>query len=148
MLSLVGKDLKSLSERNIGTGVNIQHLDVSANQLNRGIEFNPFTNLVTLIIDENLFSNLTDFPLLKFLETFSANKNNFSDLPLFLEEAQDKFGNLKNLSLLKNPLNPFFEGEHKYNIYRDHILVKFGDLKTLDGCAIQIMKRGIVEKKK
>lgn len=68
-------------------------------------------NLVTLIIDDNKFSVLTDFPVLKMLETFSANKNDFADLSLFLDEAFDRFGNLKNLSMLKNPLNPFFEGE-------------------------------------
>jgi len=59
------------------------------------------------------------------LQTFSANKNDFSDLDLFLVEAMDRFGNLRNLSLLKNPLNPFFEGEQKYAIYRDKILYKF-----------------------
>jgi hypothetical protein len=58
-----------------------------------------------------MFQSLADFPVLKHLETFSANKNNFSDLPQFLEESFDKFGNMRNLSLLKNPLNPFFEGE-------------------------------------
>ena len=51
--------------------------------------------------------------------------------------------NLRNLSLLKNPLNPFFEGEQKYNIYRDQILNKLSNLKTLDGCSIKIMKKGI-----
>jgi hypothetical protein len=58
------------------------------------------------------------------LETFSANKNNFGDLSQFLIDALDRFGMLKNLSLLKNPLNPFFEGEEKYNIYRDQVLLK------------------------
>ena len=42
-------------------------------------------NLVTLVIDDNMFSVLTDFPIFKQLETFSANKNNFADLTLFLD---------------------------------------------------------------
>lgn len=66
------------------------------------------TNLVTLIIDDNKFNVLTDFPVFKMLETFSANKNNFADLGLFLVEGLDRFGCLKNLSVLKNPINPFF----------------------------------------
>ncbi len=110
MLNLVGKELKNLKEKDIANATDIQHLDVSCNMLSNGVEFRPFTCLITLIIDDNHFSSLTEFPPFKTLETFSANKNNFSDLSLFLEEASDKFGLLKNLSLLKNPLNPFFEG--------------------------------------
>ena len=60
---------------------------------------------------------------------------------MFLEEAYDRFGNLKNLSMLKNPFNPFFEGEEKYMIYRDRILDKFPKLQTMDGCAVSIMKK-------
>jgi hypothetical protein len=39
MLSLVGKDLKQIKEKDVGTGgaSQIQHLDVSYNQLNNGI---------------------------------------------------------------------------------------------------------------
>lgn len=86
--------------------------------------------------------------MLKFLETFSANKNNISDLDKFLEDAFDRFGNLKNLSLLKNPLNPFFEDEKKYAVYRDKVLEKFPKLKTIDGCAIEFIKKEIIEEKK
>lgn len=110
MINLVGRNLESLSEKDLGTGVNVKHLDVSSNRLHRGIEFKTCTNLLTLVIDDNAFSVLTDFPILKHLETFSANKNDFSDLEGFMVEANDKFGALKNLSLLKNPFNPFFEG--------------------------------------
>ena len=110
MLSLVEKDLKSIKEKDKENAGKIQHLDVSFNQLSEGSEFNPFVNLVTLVIDDNCFHTLKGFPVLKFLETFSANKNNFSDLAAFLDESNDRFGNVRNLSLLKNPLNPFFEG--------------------------------------
>lgn len=61
-----------------------------------------------MVIDDNKFTALTDFPVFKYLETFSANKNNFTDLTVFLTDALDKFGQLKNLSVLKNPFNPFF----------------------------------------
>ena len=110
MLNLVGKGFKHLSEEDLKNSQSIMHLNVSNNELDRGVEFKPLLNLVTLIIDDNMFSVLTDFPIFKQLETFSANKNNFADLTLFLDEALDRFGNLKNISLLKTPFNPFFEG--------------------------------------
>lgn len=141
MINLVGKNLKRISDNEIGNGVNVKHIDISCNQITNGVELKPLVNLVTLIIDDNKFTVLTDFPVLRFLETFSANKNNFSDLSLFLREAIDRFGNLKNLSTLKNPINPFFEGEEKYNIFRDQVLETFPDLQTLDGCAVKIIKK-------
>ncbi len=108
MLSLVDKDLKTIREKDKENAKSIQHLDVSFNQLSDGAEFNPFINLITLVIDDNVFSSLKGFPALKSLETLSANKNNFSDLASFLEDTGDRFMNIRNLSLLKNPLNPFF----------------------------------------
>lgn len=110
MLSLVDKDLKQFKEKDKENAAQVKHLDVSFNQMSDGREFAPFLNLVTLIIDDNHFNSLRDFPVLKSLETFSANKNNFSDLAIFLDEGVDRFGNVRNLSLLKNPFNPFFEG--------------------------------------
>ena len=110
MLNLVDKGLSKIKEEDYGQPKNIKHLNVSNNQLETGLHFKPLVNLITLVIDDNMFTVLTDFPLFKQLETFSANKNNFSDLSMFLDEALDRFGNLKNISLLKNPFNPFFEG--------------------------------------
>ena len=146
MINLVGRNLKSLTEDQIGKGGNIKHLDASSNELYKGLEFKPLTNLVTLVIDENRFTILTDFPVFSALETFSANKNDFSDLSLFLDEGYDRFPKLKNLSLLKNPFNPFFEGEEKYFVYRDRILSNFKGLKTMDGCGVSIMKQQIKKK--
>lgn len=141
MLNLVGKGLKQIKEEHVGKGPNIKHLDVSCNELSKGIDFHPLVNLVTLIIDENRFSSLSDFPVFTLLETFSANKNDFADLTIFLDEGYDRFRGLKNLSMLKNPLNPFFEGEEKYSIYRDRVLQNFPKLQTMDGCAVSIMKK-------
>jgi hypothetical protein len=50
--------------------------------------------------------------------------------------------------LLKNPLNPFFEDEKKYAVYRDRVLDKFPKLKTLDGCAIEFIKKEMILEKK
>lgn len=49
---------------------------------------------------------------------------------------------------MKNPLNPFFEGEEKYNIYRDQVLARLYNLKTLDGCGVKYIKKQMSEEKK
>lgn len=67
MLSLVDKHLMSIKDKDKENAKNVQHLDVSFNQLSEGAEFNSFTNLVTLVIDDNAFSTLKGFPALKYL---------------------------------------------------------------------------------
>lgn len=148
MLALVGLNIKSLKEKNLGTKSSIQHLDLTCNQFTSGTELSELPNLCTLILDDNQLEDIEDFPILKSLETFSANKNNLCNLDKFLDDAFDRFGNLKNLSLLKNPLNPFFEDEKKYAVYRDKVLNKFPKLKTLDGCAIEFIKRDMIQQRK
>jgi hypothetical protein len=123
-------------------------LDLSGNCFANGKELTQFSNLCTLIIDGNELEDIEDFPVFKHLETFSANKNNLANIDKFLDEAFDRFGNLKSLSLLKNPLNPFFEDEKKYAVYRDRVLDRFPKLKTLDGCAIEFIKKEMVLQKK
>lgn len=58
MLNLVDCELKQLKEKHIVNASEIQHLDISSNLLSSGIEFRPFTCLLTLIIDENNFYSL------------------------------------------------------------------------------------------
>lgn len=108
MLALVGLNIKTLKDTNLGNKNNIQHLDLTCNQFISGAELSELPNLCTLILDDNQLEDIEDFPILKSLETFSANKNNLCNIDKFLDDAFDRFGNLKNLSLLKNPLNPFF----------------------------------------
>ena len=108
MLTLVGLNLRSLKDRNVGIGSNVLHLDLSGNCFDDGAELSMFPNLRTLVIDSNQFDNISSLPVFKHLETFSANKNEIGSLDQFLDDAFDRFGNLKNLSLLKNPLNPMF----------------------------------------
>ena len=83
-------------------------MDLTCNKLDDAEELASFVNLKTLIVDDNRFQTLDSFPVFNHLETFSANKNDFYDLQEFIEGSATKFRNLKNLSLLKNPLNPFF----------------------------------------
>jgi Leucine-rich repeat (LRR) protein len=137
-LSLAGKNLKSLNEEFIENRTEIEHLDLSLNRLKFGRYMTKFPNLKTLIIDGNRYSTLEDFPELKSLVTFSAMKNNFVDLEIFLEQCKLRFPNLQNLSLLKNPCCPFFEGEDKYHNYRVTIVRKYPKLLSLDGMKVDL----------
>lgn len=83
MICLAGKGLSQL-DSTTSEPSSVKHLDVSINKLQKGVEFRPFVNLMTLIIDENQFKSLNDFPAFRDLETFSANKNLFADLNEFL----------------------------------------------------------------
>ena len=119
----------------------MQHLDLTCNKIEELNELSIFPNLKTLILDDNRIQTLDSFPTLKDLETLSANKNDFYDINEFLESASQKFKNLKNLSLLKNPLNPYFDDEKKYKEYQDKILEAYPNIKTIDGIAVQIVKK-------
>ena len=143
MLEFVGKGLSSLkSEKaSIASPEKILYLDLTMNKLEEAKEFSMFPNLRTVVIDDNRFQSLESWPSFPHLETFSANKNDFYDLGDFLEAAKKKFPQLKNLSLLKNPLNPFFEGDKKYGEYRDIVLEALPGIRTLDGVVVTVLKK-------
>lgn len=80
MLTLVGLNLRNLKDRDVGVGTNVQHIDLSGNVLSDGSELAMFPNLRTLVIDGNEFDDIESIPVLKHLETFSANKNHLGNL--------------------------------------------------------------------
>ncbi len=82
----------------------------------------------TLVLDNNFLYSLNDVPKLANLDTLSANKNQFKDLDEFLENAAAKFPSLTNLSLLKNPLMPYFIGDAQYYNYRVKVCKKLPHL--------------------
>ncbi len=141
MIVLACKKLKSITEQPIENPEKIHTLDLTANNLKQGGELRKFPNLVTLILDNNNFYFLEEFPILSKLETFSANKNQFSNLSYFLELAVKKFPKIKNLSLVGNPCCPFFEGGSEYEKYKEAVLSSFPALENLDG--IYIKKKGM-----
>lgn len=55
MLTLNDKNMKEIDEKDKLKASEVQHLDVSFNKLSKGIEFEPFRNLATLVIDDNQF---------------------------------------------------------------------------------------------
>lgn len=143
-LALADKDLNSLTDEKVALELKkmkkdhneIFHLDLSNNNLKFAEDLKPFNNLKTLIIDNNYFYSLEEFPKLNFLETFSANKNQFSNLNIFLEIFSKKFPNALHISLLKNPLCPFFTSEEDYEKYRSRIMMKLPKITNIDGIEV------------
>ncbi|CAD8059136.1 unnamed protein product [Paramecium sonneborni] len=138
MLILAGMKLKDLSEQAQDPQPNVKHLDVSSNLLKSGKEFIMFIpNLETLIIDNNYFFRLDDFPILPNLITLSANKNNFNNFDMFIQQCKEKFPKLTHLSLIKNPICPMFtQGEEEYIQYRIKLIKELPQLKNLDGTPV------------
>jgi len=134
-LILEGRHLFSLSELDSKTSFDkIVHLDVSNNSLRSGQELAKFKVLKILIIDNNGFDSLADFPRIDSLVTFSSNKNKFTNLVDFCTELPEKFPNLLDISLLKNDLCPFFAAdEFEYAKYRKCLLLALPGLKNIDG---------------
>jgi len=148
MLILACMKLKNLQDQVFSTADSIHTLDLTANSLKSGAEFKQFPNLVNLILDNNEFSVLEDFPTLPNLETFSANKNHFSSLSQFLSLAKRKFPKLKNLSLVNNPICPYFEGGSAYESYMQTVTNALPDLETLDGNQVNKQVKINIESKK
>ncbi|EGR32619.1 hypothetical protein IMG5_076490, partial [Ichthyophthirius multifiliis] len=105
--------------------------------LKSGRSLEKFLNLQTLIMDQNELYTLHEFPKLEFLEFFSATKNNFAVLDDFLIQCQNKFPNLINLNLFKNPLcPPFYQHQENYHIYRQQVVKALTKIKILDGIPV------------
>jgi len=147
MLILASKKLKSLDEEPIRDPEKILHLDVSNNYLSTGAKFARFTNLKTLILDGNSFYTLYDFPVMARIDTFSANKNKFANIIEFLESFSEKFPNAVNLSLVKNPICPLFEGDEKYEKYTSRVLEYLPKLRNLDGFDISLEAKKLLVRK-
>jgi hypothetical protein len=63
----------------------------------------------------------------------------------FLENASVKFPSLTNLSLLKNPLMPYFIGDAQYYNYRLKVCKKLPKLQILDGFDVAMNENFRVE---
>lgn len=140
MLAITDKKLKSLAEEYIPNPENVTQLDVSRNRMEEGSIFKPFTNLKILILDNNNFSTLDGFPKIALLETLSINANKFSDASQFIEDVSYKFPSVMFLSTMKNPMNPIFESEEKYEKYKAKFLGKLIELRNLDGFDLKLEK--------
>ena len=60
-----------------------------------------------------------------------------SNLNIFLEIFSKKFPNALHISLLKNPLCPFFTSEEDYEKYRTRIMTKLPKITNIDGIEVK-----------
>lgn len=146
-LVLEGKSLQTLQTLDLKSPEKVIHLDVSNNFLCIGQDFLPFKNIKTLIIDNNSFGSLSDFPSIPTLVTFSANKNQFKDLLEFCTILPEKFPNLKHISLVKNIICPLLSAdETEYAKYRKCLLISLPGLINIDGEAVDDSERKAISK--
>ncbi len=123
-------ELKNAAENKASS---IAEVDLSFNQIDNVEALDVFPSLKILMLDHNNLTSLTSFPNLPRLETLSLSYNGIRDLDSFLVQLTSKFPNLKNLNVMKNPMNPMFESESKYSDFRATVKIWVPSLLTLDG---------------
>ncbi|XP_018413660.1 PREDICTED: leucine-rich repeat-containing protein C10orf11 homolog [Nanorana parkeri] len=114
-----------------------KRLDLSFNLLQSLDGLEGFHCLEELILDNNQLGNHVCFPLLQFLHTLTANKNQLTELDYFLDSLSASAPSLEYLSLLGNQACPnelvsTEKDEDDYQRYRYFVLNKLPNLKFLD----------------
>ena len=104
-------------------GQSIVEVDLSHNQLDSVDALDIFPNLKLLILNHNNITNMNSFPILAKLETLSLSYNGIRVLDNFLVNVSQKLPNLKHLNVMKNPMNPMFDSEEKYQDFRATIKI-------------------------
>jgi Leucine-rich repeat (LRR) protein len=123
-------ELKNAAENKAS---NIVEVDLSFNQLDNIEALDVFPNLKILLLDHNNLTSLQSFPSLPRLETLSLSYNGIRGQDNLLLSLSQKFPTLKNLNLMKNPVNPMFDSEEKYAEFRATVKIWIPTLQTLDG---------------
>ncbi|XP_075264847.1 leucine-rich melanocyte differentiation-associated protein-like [Convolutriloba macropyga] len=110
-------------------------LDLTQNKIKHLDFLSEFPYLRTLIIDENCLQSVFKCHQLDSLENLSVNKNDISNLPVFLNNLKCFFPNLKWLSMMNNEAAPsYFNGGSKFehSDYRMYVSYKLPQLMFLD----------------
>ena len=123
-------ELKTAAENKAS---NIVEVDLSFNQLDNIEALDVFPNLKILLLDHNNLTSLQSFPSLPKLETLSLSYNGIRGQDNLLLNLSQKFPTLKNLNLMKNPVNPMFDSDEKYADFRATVKIWIPSLQTLDG---------------
>ena len=102
-----------------------------------------FTNITSLILDNNDLVAESGFPALPALDTLSLNNNAIEDIEELLGLINANYPALRFLSLLKNPCcpSPIFQSEKDegdYRRYRYYVIYKLdAPLRFLDSSEIR-----------
>lgn len=123
-------ELKNAAENKASS---IMEVDLSSNDLDNLEALDVFPNLKILMLDRNRITSLASLPYLNNLETLSLTNNGVRDLSTFLVNISQKCPKLKNLNVMKNPINPMFDSEEKYAEFKATVRVWLPGLMYLDG---------------
>jgi len=144
-LSLIGASLTQLpTELGDIYGNTAKQLDLSYNSIVRIENLGKFTQLRSLVLDNNQLESLQNFPINEKMQTLWVNNNNISDLKAFLDGISKAYPNLTYLSMLKNPACPnYFTGKdfEDYKRYRYYVLYRLKKLKFLDSSPVNDSER-------
>jgi len=139
-LSLIGATLNQIPrELEDKYGNETKHLDLSYNTITRVENLENFTNLTSLVLDNNQLESSQVFPPSIKMQTLWVNNNNITDLRVFLDCVCKAYPNLTYLSMLKNPACPnYFTGKdfEDYRRYRYYVLYRLKNLKFLDSSPV------------
>ena len=116
-----------------GTADKVKDIDLSFNLIDSPNGLELFPNLKSLLLDHNAIPSIKDFPTLQSLQTLSLSFNKIENLELTLLSVAKKFPSLRHLNLMKNPINPMFGKDDKYEKFRCMFKVWMPSLQTLDG---------------
>lgn len=120
----------------------ITFLELSHNAIRTTENLEAFTNVTELILDDNQLTECSHLPASKTLKVLSLNKNQLTDLEGLLDVAGERFPQLTGLSLLYNPICPYFsDDEDDYRRYRLRIIYRLNRLKYLDSRPVLAAER-------
>eukprot|EP01095_Lingulamoeba_sp_RSL-Kostka_P001893 TRINITY_DN12699_c0_g1_i1.p1 TRINITY_DN12699_c0_g1~~TRINITY_DN12699_c0_g1_i1.p1 ORF type:complete len:356 (-),score=134.38 TRINITY_DN12699_c0_g1_i1:50-1117(-) len=145
-LSLAYKNLNEIHPRIHERYGNITDLDLSNNRFKDGSSLRGFKKIEILVLDNNLIDSHSKFPRMETVHTFWVNRNNITNLSVFLDIVVDSFPNLKYLSMLNNDACPnYFNGGtlKQYNDYRYYVISRLRNLSQLDSTPITSEERKI-----
>jgi len=141
LLSLVGHDLDTVpSELGRQYGNQVKKLDLSYNSLVKLENLDKFTQLTSLVVDNNRLDSYQKIPSMDRLQILSVNNNSITDLKGFIDSISDKLPQLTFLSMLKNPACPngLIAGKDSddYRLYRLYVLYRIKNLRFLDSTPV------------
>ncbi|EGD79383.1 hypothetical protein PTSG_09793 [Salpingoeca rosetta] len=126
-------------------------LDLSHNRVSKLHSLKTFTNLESLVLDNNKIGTHVQFPFLPHLTRLWLNNNEVDNLVIFIDKVAVQFPKLKELSMLNNPAAPsFFNGGTKdeYHAYRLYVISRIPTLEVLDQSKVTVEERKAAVKMK
>ena len=136
-LSYAFTPLEVIPEPQSDTAARITHVDLTETGIKSLDNLGRFSTIETLIVDKNALQDIKSCPILPTLETLWCNNNNITDLSTFMDDVNQRFPNLKYLSMMRNPacpalmniINPDVEANKLFRLY---VLYRMPQLQIID----------------